>query len=156
VGAGGVARGGAGDSAAGAGATPDGATSDDVTPDEVELYVVDADLDIALERFADDVGTLMRILRSFVASTPAVVEKLRAVEADTLSDYMITVHGLKGASRGICAEQIGMMAETLETAAKNNDFAYVEAHNEELLDAVSALLADLETLLAKLRLPDAV
>ncbi|MDR1379694.1 MAG: cache domain-containing protein [Synergistaceae bacterium] len=86
------------------------------------------------------------ILRSYALYTPELLDKLRQVDEETLPDYVIAVHGLKGSSYGICAEKIGKMAEALELAAKNGDIATVKAKNGDLLREIESLFSDLRFL----------
>ncbi|MDR1622456.1 MAG: response regulator [Synergistaceae bacterium] len=82
------------------------------------------------------------VIRSYVTHTPKLLDKLRG-EEETLPEYAIAVHGLKGSSYGICADEVGRMAEELEFAAKRGDAAAVKAKNGELIRAVEALLSSL-------------
>lgn len=58
-------------------------------------------------------------LKSFVEHTPALLEKITVVCKDNLADYAIIIHGIKGTSKAIGAETLGLIAEELEYAAKN-------------------------------------
>jgi hypothetical protein len=72
------------------------------------------------------------------------------VNKETLSDYAIVVHGLKGSSYGIFADMIAQSAEGLEHAARSGDFHYVQQHNQTFLDATEKLLDDLDAMLAEM------
>jgi HPt (histidine-containing phosphotransfer) domain-containing protein len=69
---------------------------------------------------------------------------MRAVNAETLPDYTINVHGIKGASANIGAEKIRETAASLEVAAKAGDLSGVLARN-------ATFLKDLENVLAGIR-----
>jgi hypothetical protein len=58
----------------------------------------------------------------------------------------VAVHGLKGSSYGICAEEIGKMAEELEFAAKRGDLETVRAKNGALIQETEALLSKLRSI----------
>ncbi|MDR1899026.1 MAG: response regulator [Treponema sp.] len=88
-----------------------------------------------------------RILRSYVTHAPELLEKLRSLSRETLSQYAVTVHGLKGASYGICAGEIGKAAEELEFAAKAGDYEKVDAKNAAFITMVETTLEGLEKLL---------
>jgi PAS domain S-box-containing protein len=88
----------------------------------------------------------LRILRSYITHTPELLKKLRALSRENLADYAITVHGLKGASYGICADGIGKQAEALEQAAKTGDYEKAAANNGAFINRVEKLLAALEVL----------
>jgi signal transduction histidine kinase/CheY-like chemotaxis protein len=87
-----------------------------------------------------------KVLRSYGTHTPELLDKLREVREETLSEYAIAVHGLKGSSYGICADGIGKMAEELEFAAKRGDLETVRAKNGDLACAAEALLSGLHVL----------
>jgi CheY-like chemotaxis protein len=89
----------------------------------------------------------LRILRSYLTHSPELLDKLRSLTRETLPDYAVTVHGLKGASFGICADAIGKDAEELEFAAKAGDYEKVEAKNAVFIAKVEASLEGLRNLL---------
>ncbi|MDR0998308.1 MAG: response regulator, partial [Treponema sp.] len=86
------------------------------------------DFTAGLERYGTE-ETYLRVLQSYVTHTPELLEKLRSLSRETLPQYAITVHGLKGASYGICAGEIGKEAEELEFAAKAGDYEKVNSKN---------------------------
>ncbi|MDR2136909.1 MAG: response regulator, partial [Synergistaceae bacterium] len=88
----------------------------------------------------------LKILLSYAVHTSDLLETIRAVTAQSLSGYAITVHGVKGASRGIYAEQVGNMAEELERAAKNGDFETVRSKNDAFIQTLETLLSDIRAL----------
>ena len=92
-------------------------------------------------------NTYLQILRSFVIHTPELLEKMRVVSRETLAEYAILVHGLKGASYGIYAEEVARQAQALESAAKSGDFETVHAKNGAFIKTAEALLFALENLL---------
>ncbi|AEF83714.1 PAS/PAC sensor hybrid histidine kinase [Treponema primitia ZAS-2] len=84
-----------------------------------------------------------RILTAYSKSAPAMLDTIREPNEKNLSDYMITVHGLKGASRGIDAVEIGNMAEELEFAAKAGDFQKLTKKNSSFIEAAEKLISDI-------------
>jgi HPt (histidine-containing phosphotransfer) domain-containing protein len=80
-----------------------------------------------------------------------LLEKLRGLSRETLKDYAVTVHGIKGASYGISAAAAGKEAEALEFAAKAGDFETVAAKNGAFLEDMERLLSELNALLADLK-----
>jgi HPt (histidine-containing phosphotransfer) domain-containing protein len=89
----------------------------------------------------------LRILRSYLTHSPGLLDRLRSPARETLPDYTVTVHGLKGASYGICADAIGKAAEELEFAAKAGEYEKVEAKNAAFIAKVEASLEQLRKLL---------
>ncbi|MDR0842403.1 MAG: response regulator [Acidobacteriota bacterium] len=97
----------------------------------------------ALDRFGDDKGALLQVLRSYVVNTQSLLDSIREVSEQTLADYAITVHGIKGSSRSICAEPVGASAEELEHAAKAGDLSLVLGRNVAFLAEAEGLIRDL-------------
>ncbi|MDR2479084.1 MAG: response regulator [Treponema sp.] len=106
------------------------------------------DIKSALQRFGGDEQSLLTVLRSYSAETGHILEQIAAVSADTLAGYAVLVHGIKGSSRGICAEAVGALAEELEHAAKSGDIAFVNEHNAALIEAASKLTAGIAAAIA--------
>jgi signal transduction histidine kinase/FixJ family two-component response regulator len=100
-----------------------------------------------LERFGGDAEMLLDVLKSYATNTPSLIKRLSAVTAETLPDYAITVHGIKGSSRGICAETIGAIAEKLEHAAKASDFDFVQANNDSFIKNAEEFINELTKIL---------
>jgi hypothetical protein len=88
----------------------------------------------------------MQILRSFTIHTPALVEKMRGVSRETLANYAVTVHGIKGASAGIYAGTVTRQAQILESAARSGDFETVRERNGVFIETVETLLSALREL----------
>jgi hypothetical protein len=65
-------------------------------------------------------------------------------------EYAIKVHGLKGSTFGVCAEEEAQAAAALEYAAKQGDYQTVIERNTALLDSVEALLERLRGLFVEL------
>ncbi|MDR0402885.1 MAG: response regulator [Treponema sp.] len=104
------------------------------------------DFAAGLKRYGTE-NIYLRILRSYVTHSPELLLRLGSLTRETLPDYAVTVHGLKGASYGICAEEIGRDAEELEFAAKAGDYEKVETKNAAFIAKVEARLDDLRKLL---------
>ncbi|GHV45084.1 hypothetical protein AGMMS49546_30140 [Spirochaetia bacterium] len=95
----------------------------------------------------------LKILRTFTEGTPALLDRLRTVSEESLGEYAIEIHGLKGSVRGICADEAGNRAADLEAAAKMGDYEYVAAHNGELLDDIERLIGRIGELLGDFESP---
>jgi CheY-like chemotaxis protein len=80
-------------------------------------------------------------LASFAANTPLLLETLHNPTAETLAAYAITVHGIKGAGYGICAEQVGREAEALEHAAKAGDLKFVLEQTKSFISSTTQFIA---------------
>jgi signal transduction histidine kinase/CheY-like chemotaxis protein len=129
----------------GRGANPEADSADGSLEISPELRGMDADgLDIAegIRRYGGEAAYL-QVLRSYAAHTPGLVESLNGFLEERLFDYAIAVHGLKGASYGICAPSVGKLAEVLEFAAKSGDYETVRANHETLVGMANALVCGL-------------
>jgi signal transduction histidine kinase/DNA-binding response OmpR family regulator len=111
------------------------------------------DFQEGIRRFGN-AAAYLQVLRSYATHTPVLLQRLRDVIEDDLTEYSIAVHGLKGSSYGICAYDIGKRAEALEFAAKAKDRQTLRADHGALLERAEALLADLKKLLKDTAEPD--
>jgi len=91
----------------------------------------------------------LQIIRSYVTHIPPLLDKLRSVSVESLSDYAVTVHGIKGASYGISAKKIGSLAEKLEKAAKGGDLSEVTRDSGAFLKEAEELISHLSGMLRK-------
>ncbi|MDR2258186.1 MAG: response regulator [Treponema sp.] len=101
-----------------------------------------------VKRMGDRESSYLRVLGSYAANMPAMLDKIRGFSADSIKDYTITIHGIKGSSYGICANETGRQAEALEMAAKQGDIKTILADNgrfiaetEKLAERISGFLA---------------
>jgi signal transduction histidine kinase/CheY-like chemotaxis protein len=90
----------------------------------------------------------LRVLGSYAANMPAMLDKLRGFSGESIKDYTITVHGIKGSSYGVCANEAGRQAEALETAAKREDIETILAHNERFIRETEKLVERIARFLA--------
>ena len=117
------------------------------TPGEIKPWL---DVQKGLERFGGNREIYARILRAFAASIRSLFDIVTGVTEDNLASYAITVHGIKGASRSIYADQTGDMAEALEKAAKAGDFDFVLAHNQDFIKNIENLVAHVDGMLEEM------
>jgi signal transduction histidine kinase len=106
------------------------------------------DVEEGMARFGGD-KIYARVIRSYVTHTPEQLDSIRSVNAETLRDYAITAHGIKGASRGICAFKVGDAAEIMEKLAKEGNLAEVVSRNGEFLAEAEALIDSLRSLIGQ-------
>jgi signal transduction histidine kinase/CheY-like chemotaxis protein len=98
------------------------------------------DFDEGVRRMGGRKEVFLRVLSSYAASMPALLDKIRHFDIESLKDYTITVHGIKGSCYGICATDTGKQAEALEMAAKREDIETILANNDNLIVQVEALV----------------
>jgi len=99
-----------------------------------------------IRRFGGDEETYLDTLRSYAANTAPLLAQLQTVNEQTLTDYAIAVHGIKGSSRSICAGPTGDLAEDLEEAAKAGDFPFVTRYNDSLIELTRNLIHNIQHL----------
>jgi signal transduction histidine kinase/DNA-binding response OmpR family regulator len=103
------------------------------------------DFRLGLKRFSGNETTYAQVIKSYVAHTPPLLEKLK--NYSNLAEYAVTVHGIKGSSYGICAETIGRKAEELEAAAKSGDAEKIAAETAGFIVAAERLITSLKAIL---------
>jgi PAS domain S-box-containing protein len=112
------------------------------------VSVAGVDIEQGKERYNGETAYL-DILRSWCRHTPVLLEKMKNPTKGNLPEYTVTVHGLKGSSYGIIANEIGKKAQELESFAKAGELAKIKAANGNFIKMTEALLADLQELLQK-------
>jgi len=117
-----------------------------MTGERTDLF----DVERCMERFGNDRDSFMLIMRSFVTSTCSLLPLVKEVTEDSMAEYAITVHGIKGSSRGVCADRVGDLAEALEKAAKSGDFDFVRANNPDFIKTVEELISYIDELIANM------
>ncbi|MCL2244066.1 MAG: response regulator [Treponema sp.] len=105
------------------------------------------DISKGVERFNSDWETFIEILKSFSSNTKLAVKSIHEVNKENLSDYAVTVHGIKSSCRGIFAEAAGNRAETLEKAAKAGDINFVITENPPFIEIIKKLTTEIDNAL---------
>jgi HPt (histidine-containing phosphotransfer) domain-containing protein len=113
----------------------------------INIPGVDSNKGLAL--YAGDAKVYLPMLRSYIANTPGVLEKLRSVTAETLPAYVISVHGLKGTSAGIGAEKIREAAMELEAISRTGDLQGVLELNGDLIANAEIVVANVKEWLSQ-------
>jgi len=103
-----------------------------------------------LKRYEGNENIYLKVLRSYAASTRSMLSAIEDFSTDTLNNYKIKIHGIKGSSLDIFAEQIGKEAVELDNAAKAGDMNYINEHNRSFLLNAWKLVKEIEELLSKL------
>ena len=96
-----------------------------------------------------DLEIYKSVLRSYAADTQAVLQKIRNVTVETLPDYVIAVHGIKGSSANIGAETVRKIAAKLEIQAKNGNLIEILSQNDAFLTATKSLVSAIKLWLEK-------
>ncbi|MDR0501428.1 MAG: hypothetical protein LBG97_09365 [Coriobacteriales bacterium] len=113
--------------------------------------IVGIDFNAALAQFKLE-RVFLRILTKYRDSIPDVLEQLsnyveKKTPVEGLDDYITTVHGLKGASYGIFANDLGDLAKDLEFAARDGRLDFVSSNNGKLVLETNALLKRIDSYL---------
>ena len=110
---------------------------------DVKIEIPGVDSAKGLDLYEDDVDLYVTVLRSYAVHVPQSLDKLRHVSPESLRDYASTVHGIKGTSNTIGAEDMRQAALNQELLAKAGDLQGVLAHNEDFLRQGDKLIADI-------------
>jgi CheY-like chemotaxis protein len=94
--------------------------------------------------YSGDMEIYRFTLESFVKNTPSTIELLQNVTEETLPNYTINVHALKGMTAAIGAEDISGRAKKLEAMANAGDLQEIIAENSEFLKDVEILTANVK------------
>jgi HPt (histidine-containing phosphotransfer) domain-containing protein len=100
-----------------------------------------------LELMDNDEAVYIQVLRSYTDNVRSLLASVKAFDEKDITKYRVAVHGIKGTSSYIFAEQIGHQAEALEEAAKAGNIEYINEHNPVFLDTAWKLINDLSELL---------
>jgi len=109
-------------------------SSEDENSTIAEINIPGVDTDRGLSLYGGDKKIYLSLLRSYATNTPANLNKIKKVTNETLPDYVITVHGIKGTSAGIGAEDIREQALTLENLSRAENLEGVLSLNEKLIN----------------------
>ena len=104
------------------------------------VQIPGVDTEKGLDLYDDEMDIYLTVLRSYIANTPAALDKLRSVSAETLADYFAVIHGVKGTSASIGAEELRKTAAGLEAMARAGDLSGVLAGNQAFLKQADALM----------------
>jgi signal transduction histidine kinase/CheY-like chemotaxis protein len=110
-------------------------------------------LDIAkgLQRFEGDAEFYLRVLRAYTGSVKTTLDIMKNVSMETIVDYKIKVHGIKGTSLDICAAKIGETAGLLEKAAASGEIGFINDHNPLFYKNLTELVNNIDEMLLRLK-----
>jgi len=97
------------------------------------LEIPGLDTNRGLELCDGNMKIYLNSLRIYASSIPASLEKMRSVSAETLKDYSINAHCVKGMSEYVGAGEVIKTARQLEQMAKSGDLAGILAQNEAFI-----------------------
>jgi len=109
---------------------------------DITITIPGVDTKKGLSLYAGETDIYLPLLHSYVANTPATLNKLRTVTKETLPGYVISVHGLKGTSAGIGAEALREEALELEMMSRAGNLEGVLARNDKLIANAEIIVAN--------------
>jgi signal transduction histidine kinase/FixJ family two-component response regulator/HPt (histidine-containing phosphotransfer) domain-containing protein len=115
-----------------------------------KLKIPGLDTAVGLSLLDDDEESYIAILISYATHCPGFIETIRTFGPDSLEEYRIAVHGIKGSSRCIGAQEAGNRAEELEKAAKRGELAFIEANNNLLIEGLEKIIAGIKNFLEEI------
>ena len=107
------------------------------------------DMDRGIAHFGFSEEAYYKVLQSYVKNTRSLLDIIKDVSMETLEKYGVTVHGIKGSSRGVFAKKVANEAEALENAAVSGQIDYITANNDRFLVMIEKLLSDIEGALVR-------
>jgi CheY-like chemotaxis protein len=114
------------------------------------LHLKGLDYAAGVTRYMNE-AVYLQILSSYAVNTSQLLELMKGLSEETLKDYAITVHGIKGSSHGICADEAARRASELESAAKADDFVTVLANNDAFIEYMKSFLGNLSNFLHSIK-----
>ncbi|MDR0464300.1 MAG: response regulator [Treponema sp.] len=111
-----------------------------------------AGLDVpkGIQRFGGNESAYIDVLRAYSADVNFALKNIEAVTEQTLKNYIITVHGIKGTSYDIFANQIAEEALKLEMEGKAGNFEFIKENNPAFMENVRNLVFNIDDFLASL------
>jgi len=97
-----------------------------------------------LELFDGNESDYITILRSWLKNSPAVLDKLRIISEETLANYTIAIHTIKGTYANIGAEEQRAKARQLEEMAKAGNIAGIQSENDAFIKQADTLFAEVK------------
>ncbi|MCL2821069.1 MAG: ATP-binding protein [Oscillospiraceae bacterium] len=101
-------------------------------------------------RYHKNEKVFLQILRTYVNDVRYLLNGLSYADESNLHDYKIKVHGIKGMSTSIYADQIGEYARDLENAAESNDLEFIKKSNQTFVDASLSLVDEIDKMLKRI------
>ena len=126
--------------------------AEQIAPDSLFAGIEIPSLDIAkgIKRFDGNEKVYLDVLRSYAANVSSMLDKIEVFSEETLADYIIKVHGIKGTSFDIQAEQVAKEAKDLEAAGKSGDLEFIKANHSAFMKNARNLVSGIEEMLKNL------
>ena len=115
----------------------------------MNIKIPGLDVKKGLDLYDGDEEIYILVLKSFAKNIPASLSKLKNVSLDTLSSYQIGIHGIKGTSANIGAENLRIQASELEILAKTTDISSITEKNDIFIKQAEDLINEINSWLSK-------
>jgi CheY-like chemotaxis protein len=114
---------------------------------EASNSIAGFDITRGLELVDNDIESWLEVIRSFVQHTPVLLNSMRNVTAETLPEYTVTVHGIKGSCYSLGAQAVGKNAEDLEHKGRAGDIEFIRKNNPDFIALAEKLVNDFGNLI---------
>jgi len=108
------------------------------------------DVSKAILRFGGNESAFIDVLRAYAADVSFALDDMEAVTEQTLKNYVIAVHGIKGTSYDIFAGQIAEDALKLEMEGKAGNIGFIKENNPAFIKSARNLVSGINNFLEKL------
>ena len=115
----------------------------------MDIKISGVDEKSGLDLCDGDLKIYIRFLRLYISNMPTALDKIRSVSEETLKDYTVAVHGIKGLSQTIGAEEARSKAKHLEEMGKGGNLAGILAENTAFITYAEKLIDGIRTWLEK-------
>jgi len=103
-----------------------------------------------LQRYDNNTDVYLNVLNSYVSNVNLLLENLESQLENDITNYIVSVHGIKGTSYSVFADGLSAAAEKLEHAAENADYDFIRRENPVFIKDAEKLMSDLMDLLVKI------
>ena len=114
----------------------------------LEMNIFGMNISQGVDKFEGDTEIYLKVLRSYTNSIHSMFNTLENVNEETINEYRIAVHSIKGTSLDIFADSVGKKAKELEDAAKEKNLGFIENENPAFIENVKNLVYKIEEMLS--------
>ena len=118
-------------------------------PEPGNAEIPGINMELALSLYDGLMEIFLAILYSYVKNVPVLLNKMRDVSEQSLPDYAIDIHAMKGNSSSIGAEDLTERAKRMEIMAKSGDLSGILAENEKFIEDAETLVTNIQAWLSK-------
>lgn len=114
----------------------------------VDFKIKGLDVARGIAKYDGDEKAYRKIMRSYALSVERLLADCEQMQENSLAEYEIAVHGIKGASKDVFADTLAENAARLEEAAKAGDAAYINRHKAAFAKEAHSLYTEIIVALA--------